>query len=133
MAIQYNNLILVILNEEQLRSYQEKYYTSDNVTIFDIARQMKTEAQDVIDSFDFLDFAEALMRQADGTFSKATTYSFGDGVLAREHLVTVVSLDDRGKRTNAVPRLYGDAKTTPLAVRVNRDAAVLQIQVSKLK
>lgn len=83
MAIQYNNLILVILNEEQLRAYQEKYYASEDVTIFDIARQMKTEAQDVINSFDFLDFAEALMRQADSNISKSTDHQEEKKLLRR--------------------------------------------------
>jgi hypothetical protein len=82
MAIQYNNLILVILNEEQLRAYQEKYYTSADVTIFDIARQMKAEALDVINTFDFLDFAETLMRQADEALSKSKNHQ-GDKKLLR--------------------------------------------------
>lgn len=83
MAIQYNNLILVILNEEQLHAYQKKYYASESVTIFDIAQQMKAEAQEVLDSFDFLDFAETLMRQADSSLSRATNHQEEKKLLRR--------------------------------------------------
>jgi hypothetical protein len=62
MNVQYKNLILVIFNEQQLQNYQQKYY-SGKLSLFDIANEMQAEAQEVIDSFDFLDFAETLMRQ----------------------------------------------------------------------
>ncbi len=68
--VQYNNLILVIFNEEQLRKYKEEYYSSDKITLFDIANQMKADARDVINNFDFLDFAETIMRQTDSTIPK---------------------------------------------------------------
>lgn len=72
MDVQYNSLVLVIFNKEQLRQFQKKYYASGSTTLFDIAREMKAEATDVINSFDFLDFAEELMRQTEDPLEKTT-------------------------------------------------------------
>lgn len=65
MSVQYDSLVMVIFNEEQLQRFQQRYYASSETTLFDIAREMRSDAEGVIDSFDFLEFAEALMRQAD--------------------------------------------------------------------
>ena len=83
METQYRNLILVIFNEQQLREYKAKYYASEEVTIFDIANEMKTEARDLIDHFDFLDFAEAVMRQPDATIPKVTDHQDDEKLLKR--------------------------------------------------
>lgn len=63
--VRYDSLILVIFTAEELQRYRELYATSETLTIFDIAKKMKADAQDVLNTFDFLDFAEAILQQAD--------------------------------------------------------------------
>jgi hypothetical protein len=83
MAEKYKNLILIIFNEEQLRKYKEKYYSSDNVTLFSLADEMKADAKKLIESFDFLDFAETIMRQTDSTIPKSTNHYEDERLLKR--------------------------------------------------
>ena len=83
MREKYNNLILIIFNEEQLRKYKEKYYSSDKVSLFRIADEMKADARKLIESFDFLDFAETIMRQTDSTIPKATNHHKDERLLKR--------------------------------------------------
>jgi hypothetical protein len=83
MTEKYKNLILVIFNEEQLRKYKEKYYSSAEVTLFSIADEMKADARKLIESFDFLDFAETIMRQTDATIPKSTNHHKDEGLLKR--------------------------------------------------
>lgn len=83
MREKYKNLILVIFNEEQLRKYKEKYYSSDEITLFRIADEMRTDAQKLIESFDFLDFAETIMRTTDSTLPKSTTHHKDEKFLKR--------------------------------------------------
>lgn len=63
--VRYDSLILVIFTTEELQRYREQYAASESLTIFDIAKEMKADAQDVLDNFDFLDFAEAVLQQTD--------------------------------------------------------------------
>lgn len=83
MSLQYDSLVLVIFNEEQLRRFQKRYYSSENMTMFDIAREMKTEANEVINSFDFLEFAEMLMRQAEPQLAETTHHHEDKELLQR--------------------------------------------------
>lgn len=83
MKEKYKNLILVIFNEEQLQKYKEKYYSSNEVTLFRIADEMKKDAQKLIESFDFLDFAETIMRAPDSTLSKSTNHRKDEKLLRR--------------------------------------------------
>jgi hypothetical protein len=83
MDVQYKSLVLVIFNEEQLRRFQKKYYSSSNITVFDIAREMKADATDVINNFDFLDFAETIMSQADAHLAKTTDHQKEKKLLQR--------------------------------------------------
>jgi len=83
MSEKYKNLILVIFNEEQLRKYKEKYHSSAEVTLFGIANEMKTDARKLIESFDFLDFAETIMRQTDSTIPKSTNHHKDERLLKR--------------------------------------------------
>jgi hypothetical protein len=80
---QYTNLILMIFNEQQLRKYKERYYSSDKVTIFDIAHEMQADAKDLLEAFDFLDFAEAVLRQPDATLPNTTAYQKDEKLLKR--------------------------------------------------
>jgi hypothetical protein len=72
-TVRYDSLILVIFTEEQLQRYREKYATSATLSIFDIAKEMKADAQEVLNSFDFLDFAEAVLQQTDSTAVSKTS------------------------------------------------------------
>lgn len=84
MAVtQYTSLILVIFNEQQLRKYKAKYEASHTVLIFDIAAAMKADAKDLIETFDFLDFAEAVVRQTDAVSPMATTHRDDEKLLKR--------------------------------------------------
>jgi len=83
MEEKYNNLILVIFNEQELQKYKEKYHSSDKITLFNIANEMKADAQKLIDSFDFLDFAETIMRQTDSTISKSKKHHDDKNLLKR--------------------------------------------------
>ena len=83
MREKYKNLILVIFNEEQLRKYKKKYYSSGEVTLFRIADEMKADARKLIESFDFLDFAETVMRQTDSTLPKSTNHHKDEELLRR--------------------------------------------------
>lgn len=71
MSEQYRSLILVIFNEAQLKRYQQKYYASDEATLFGIAEEMKAEAHNLIEEFDFLDFAETILHQVDSSTLKS--------------------------------------------------------------
>ena len=83
MSVQYDSLVLVIFNEEQLRRFQKRYHSSKNMTMFDIAREMNAEANDVIKSFDFLEFAEMLMRQADPQLTQNINHHDDEQLLQR--------------------------------------------------
>lgn len=83
MTEKYKNLILIIFNEEQLRKYKEKYYSSAEITLFSIADEMKADARKLIESFDFLDFAETIMRQTDSTIQKSTNHHEDERLLKR--------------------------------------------------
>lgn len=60
---------------------------------------------------------------ADGSFSKPTTWKYGDGVMVGRHKVVVIALSgagpDTGSPTKAVPSRYHRAETTPLEVEVS--------------
>jgi hypothetical protein len=83
MDVQYKSLVLVIFNEEQLQRFQKKYYSSSDITVFDIAREMKADATDVINNFDFLDFAETIMSQADARLAETTNHQKEEKLLQR--------------------------------------------------
>jgi hypothetical protein len=83
MDVQYKSLVLVIFNEEQLRRFQKKYHSSSDITIFDIAREMKADATDVINNFDFLDFAETIVSQADAHIVKTLDHQKEEKLLQR--------------------------------------------------
>lgn len=83
MSVQYESLVLVIFNEEQLRRFQQRYQTSGTMTLFDIAREMKAEATDVINNFDFLEFAEMLVRQAEPRIAHSAAHRQDEHLLQR--------------------------------------------------
>lgn len=83
MDVKYNSLVLVIFSEEQLRRFQKKYYSSSDMTVFDIAREMKADAMDVINNFDFLVFAETLMNQADSRLTETADHQKEERLLQR--------------------------------------------------
>jgi hypothetical protein len=53
---------------------------------------------------------------ADGTFSDVSSHKYGDGVVVGKHKVVVIPLDDQERETNAVPKEYKRADTTPLEI-----------------
>ena len=63
----------------------------------------------------------AEVKEADGTFTAATTIRYGDGLIVGPQKVTVISQDEKEKPTKAVPKEYMDAVNTPLTVDVTID------------
>jgi hypothetical protein len=72
---------------------------------------------------------QADVNVADGTFSEATTYERGDGVVAGKHKVLVQALDALGTPTAQVPPEYGDAAQTPL--EYDTSSGSLEIKIRK--
>jgi hypothetical protein len=63
-----------------------------------------------------------MVATGDGSFEELTTWATGDGAIVGRHKVVVLALKygshGVGEPTAAVPREYGDPRTTPLAVEV---------------
>jgi hypothetical protein len=83
MSVRYDSLVLVIFSAEQLQEFQRRYHASGATTLFEIAREMKAEATDVINNFDFLEFADMLMRQTDPHLAPAARHHEDDHLLQR--------------------------------------------------
>jgi hypothetical protein len=67
----------------------------------------------------------------DGTFSNASTYEFGDGVIPGEHKVVVESVDANESPTGAVPPEYSSQESTPLTITVSPDETTFDIRLPK--
>jgi hypothetical protein len=73
--------------------------------------------------------AIAEVNVADGTFDKATTYKYGDGLIRGEHKVVLFAIGRDGKLV--VPKEYGSAQTTPLLINTEQES--LDIRIPKAK
>ena len=67
----------------------------------------------------------------DGTFSEATTWKYGDGVIAGPQKVTVESFDDMESPTADVPRIYRSPDTTPLTAEVGPGSTEFTFTIKK--
>ena len=59
--------------------------------------------------------AKAAVNVSDGSFSKITSHKPGDGVVKGKHKVAIFAYQD-GEISDAVPKEYVNAATTPLVV-----------------
>jgi hypothetical protein len=66
---------------------------------------------------------------ATGSFNVVSSHNFGDGIVRGAHKVTIVALDQQLNATPAVPAVYADVNTTPLAV--DASASPYHFQVRK--
>jgi hypothetical protein len=70
----------------------------------------------------------AIVNPADGSFSQATTFVKGDGILAGEYVVVVRATDQQGRPIDEVPKDFTDPTTTPLRVHI-REATLLHLKL----
>ena len=64
---------------------------------------------------------------ADGSFSDVSTYDFGDGIVAGEHKVIAMAMDEQNAYIDAIPEEFRDFKTTPLTVDTSNKSLELII------
>jgi hypothetical protein len=57
---------------------------------------------------------------ADGTFSEASTWALGDGVIIGKQKICVITYDEKGAMTNLLPEVYNEPSDTPLEVEVSK-------------
>jgi hypothetical protein len=74
---------------------------------------------------------EAEVNVADGVFQTVTSHKYGDGLVIGKHKVQVISLDENETETNAVPKEYRNADTTPLEVEVGSGKTEIELKVKK--
>ncbi|MDZ7617881.1 MAG: hypothetical protein U1E05_12830 [Patescibacteria group bacterium] len=75
--------------------------------------------------------ATAEVNVKDGTFSNASTFSFGDGVIPGHQKVMVRAYDDNDGPSRAVPEKYGEEDTTPLEVEIAAKTKSLALTIDK--
>ena len=75
--------------------------------------------------------ATAIVNLADGTFSAATTYEFGDGLIVGQHKVAVRAMKDGVPAPGLVPAKYTDPTTTDLTVAIERGVRPLELKIPK--
>ena len=72
---------------------------------------------------------QAVVNVSDGSFSDATSYKRGDGLVPGKHKVVVIALDANGEFVDSVPKAYTRVRTTPLVI--DTADVPLKIKVSK--
>jgi hypothetical protein len=75
--------------------------------------------------------ARAVVNVADGTFTCATSYEYGDGVIPGKHKVAVQPLKDGAPLRGPVPAAYLNPLNTPLEITIEAGAAPLSLKVPK--
>jgi len=75
--------------------------------------------------------ATAEVNVEDGTFSNASTFSFGDGVIPGTQKVVVRAYSENDEPSPAVPEKYGNVDTTPLEVQIEGKTKSLVLEISK--
>jgi hypothetical protein len=73
----------------------------------------------------------ALVEGSDGTFSEATTWSYGDGVIAGRSKVTIFAYGPNEEPLPVVPPKYANTATTPLEVEVGGSSNHFELTVEK--
>lgn len=73
----------------------------------------------------------ARVNVADGTFSCASTYDYGDGLIPGEHRVAIQPMKDGVPVAGAVPAAYIDPGTTPLKTVVEPGSKPLVLKVPR--
>ncbi len=73
----------------------------------------------------------AEVNSKDGTFSEATTWKYGDGVIRGPQKVTVESFDDMESPTAEVPQIYRSPDTTPLTAEVGSGETEFTFTIKK--
>lgn len=68
---------------------------------------------------------------ADGTFSKMTTWQFGDGVILGRHEVEVICYGDEDNPTSPIPKSYRNADLSPPRVEVGPDSIFFEFTIKK--
>lgn len=74
---------------------------------------------------------EAEVNVTDGTFSNVTSLKYGDGLVLGKHKVQVISLNEMEVETDAVPKQYRSADTTPLEIEVSSGNTHFELKVKK--
>jgi hypothetical protein len=72
----------------------------------------------------------AMVNVADGTFSCASTYGYGDGVIPGKHKIAVQPMKGGVPAPGLVPANYMDPKKTPLERTID-SATTLELKVPK--
>jgi hypothetical protein len=75
--------------------------------------------------------ATAEVNVEDGTFSNASTFTFGDGVIPGRQKVMIRAYDENDGPSRAVPEKYGAEDTTPLEVQIEGKAKSLVLEIEK--
>ena len=75
--------------------------------------------------------ATAEVNVEDGTFSNASTFTFGDGVIPGNQKVIVRAYDEKDGPSRAVPEKYGEADTSPLEVQIEGRTKSLVLEIEK--
>ncbi|MDY0167283.1 MAG: hypothetical protein RBS80_12115 [Thermoguttaceae bacterium] len=75
--------------------------------------------------------ATAEVNVEDGTFSNASTFSFGDGVIPGTQKVLVRAYSENDEPSPAVPQKYGDSDTSPLEVQIEGKTKSLVLEIEK--
>ncbi len=75
--------------------------------------------------------AYGTVSRSDGRFDQMTTNQFGDGVTVGPQKVMVISLNEQGKPSGAVPAQYADPVETPLTADVTSGGSPYAFQVAK--
>ena len=73
----------------------------------------------------------ATVKVSDGTFSCATTYDYGDGLIPGEHKVAVQPMKDGVPARGIVPDRYLDVETSPIVITVEPGMEPLPLTVLK--
>lgn len=75
----------------------------------------------------------AMVDVADGTFSCATTYEYGDGLIVGKHKVAVQPMKQGIAFTGPVPAAYLNATTSPLEVTVEPGSGPADLKLTVRK
>ncbi|MDZ7618619.1 MAG: hypothetical protein U1E05_16575 [Patescibacteria group bacterium] len=73
--------------------------------------------------------ATAEVNVEDGTFSNASTFHFGDGVIPGRQKVMVRAYDENDGPSRAVPDKYGAEDTTPLEIEIDGKTKTLALKI----